>query len=103
MLIRPVRERALLNALLVLQSLAALVLQAVGVGSAAMLALSAGPLFGALALDAVIASNDGNPTLLAYGLGQIMPLLTGAQLAGITLDVFVPLVRRLHFLYFPEW
>ena len=95
MLIKPVRERALLNALLVLQSLFALVLQAAGVGSAAMLALSAGPLLGALALDAVVASTNGNPSLLAYGLGQIMPLLTGAQLAAITLDVFVPLVRPL--------
>lgn len=96
--IAPVRERTLLDALLVLQSTLALAIQAAGVGSAAMLALNAAPLLGALVVGAVLAPNHGEPSLLAYVLGQIVPLLTGAQLAATTLDVFVPLVRPSCFL-----
>jgi hypothetical protein len=58
-----------------------------------MLALNAAPLLGALVVDGLFGARDGVPSLLAYALGQVFPLLTGAQLAAHTLDIFVPLVR----------
>ena len=86
-----VAERSVLSALLLMQSGGALALQLLGIGSACFLFLSAVALFVALSLDALLNPNIV-VSLWTYGLGLLVPLLTGTQMTCIVLDVFVPLV-----------
>lgn len=86
-----VAERDVLSALLLMQSGGALALQLFGIGSACFLFLTAGGIFIALSLDALLNPNIA-VSLWTYALGLLVPLLTGTQMTYIVLDVFVPLV-----------
>jgi hypothetical protein len=94
--VRTEDERNMLTALLLMQSGSALALQLLGIGSAYFLFVSAVPLFGALALDALLDRGGRLVSLWTYALGMSVPLLSGTRMACITLDVFVPLVCSSH-------
>lgn len=60
---------------------------------------SAVPLLVAVSLNALFASGPkGQISLVTYGAGLIMPLITGFQILAATIDVFVPLVSPSSFL-----
>jgi len=88
-------ERTVFTALLLLLSGGAFVVQMLGIGSAALLFISALPLFVALLVDRAINDSATNVHLLAYALGQISPLTTGTHALCIIFDVFVPLTGRM--------
>jgi hypothetical protein len=90
------KERNVLTALLLMQSGGALAVQLIGLGSAYFLFINAVPLFVALSLDALLSRGSGVVSLWTYALGMLMPLFTGAKMACIVFDVFVPLVCFLH-------
>jgi hypothetical protein len=81
------------TALLLTYSISAFVLQMAGIGSAAVLYLTAMPLFVALVLEAAIRGGSSPVSMWVYALGQLTPLLTGTQMTCTIFDVFVPLVR----------
>jgi Zn-dependent M28 family amino/carboxypeptidase len=88
------KERNVLTALLLMQSGGALAVQLIGLGSAYFLFINAVPLFVALSLDALLSRGSGVVSLWTYALGMLMPLFTGAKMACIVFDVFVPLTGR---------
>ena len=92
-----VYERTMFTSLLVIMSFGAVVLQLAGIGSAAMLFMTALPLFGALVLDKIINKSSSNVHLVTYVLGQIVPLLAGTEVVLTVFDVFVPLVSSYMF------
>ncbi|TFK48370.1 hypothetical protein OE88DRAFT_1684387 [Heliocybe sulcata] len=95
-LIGPISEHTVLASLLLVQSFLAMVIQLVGVGSAAMFFVTSVPLFVALVLDAIKVTRAGDGVgMWTYALGQVMPLLTGTQVVATVLDVFVPLTGRI--------
>ena len=99
-----VREKTVFTALLIAQTGLAFLIQALGVGSAALFFLSGLPLCFALLLNYLVVPNP-EVSLLAYAVGQAIPLSTGVQLAVAILDVFVPLVsyvRYTHYLNYPS-
>ncbi|KZT25302.1 hypothetical protein NEOLEDRAFT_1178422 [Neolentinus lepideus HHB14362 ss-1] len=95
-LIGHVPEHTVITSTLLVQSFFALVLQLLGVGSAAMFFLTSAPLFVALVLDTLKITRTGDGvSLWTYALGQLLPLLTGTQTIATVLDVFVPLTGRI--------
>lgn len=71
-------------------------MQFAGIGSAGIFFLSSVPLFVGISLNALVGGGGGRRVpLWLYAFGQVMPLLSGAQVMGATLDVFVPLVSSL--------
>ena len=91
-------ERITLNAILVIQSLSAFAIQLAGIGSAAILFVSAFPLFLVLVGDRVLTgtgmtTKGKRVSLWAYALGQWFPLLGGSMLLVPVVEFFVPLVR----------
>jgi hypothetical protein len=114
LLFPPISERSMFTSILILQSLGALTLQMIGIGSAAIFYLSALPLFLAMGINdylvpgiprkAVNAAKKGagaaanGPTeqggisLWTYALGQASPLLVGTQILVGVCEFFVPLV-----------
>ncbi|KAI0032979.1 hypothetical protein K488DRAFT_48677 [Vararia minispora EC-137] len=95
LLLDTVHERTMFTALLLLLTVGACGLQLVGIGSAAMLFVSGLPLFCALLLDRLVSTSPIGVSLLAYALGQIVPILTGTQIICSVFDVFVPLTGRI--------
>lgn len=91
-----VREKTIFTALLLSQTGLAWGIQSLGVGSAALFFLSGLPLYLAMVLNSLVAS-DPDVSLWTYALGQVIPLSTGVQLSYEVLNVFVPLVRVQHF------
>ncbi|KAH8813685.1 hypothetical protein DL96DRAFT_501140 [Flagelloscypha sp. PMI_526] len=92
-----VTERELLSAVLVLQSAFACVLQALDIGSAALLVLNAAPLFIVIFAFSHLAP-PGKPvpiTLAMYAAAGAVPLYNGALVLIPTLEVFVPLTGRI--------
>jgi hypothetical protein len=57
--------------------------------------VSALPLALSLIINRFLVDNQDEINLWAYGLGQLMPLLTGAEAFFTALDVFVPLTGRM--------
>ena len=92
------KEHNILTALLLMQSGGTLALQLLGLGSAYFLFINAVPLFVAISLDALLNRGSRVVSLWTYALGMLMPLFTGAKMACIVFDVFVPLVCSLHFI-----
>ncbi|THH08417.1 hypothetical protein EW146_g8997 [Bondarzewia mesenterica] len=94
LLVAQLPERTMFTALLLTQSAFAFAIQMIGIGSSAMLYMTALPLFFALLLDHVFTGGSGPVSLWTYALGQLTPLLTGTQLICTVFDVFVPLSGR---------
>lgn len=93
-LLGPVSEHAILRSILLLEAIAALGVQMMGIGSAAIFFLSALPLLFVLLInDLVMGKGRKEIMLLTYGLGQFFPLLGGMMLLVPVVEVFVPLVR----------
>jgi hypothetical protein len=78
--------------MLLMQSFAALGIQLINIGSAALFFLNAVPVLAALLLNPLLSSNPNEISMATYFLGQIFPLLTSSLLTIPTLEVFVPLV-----------
>lgn len=78
-----------------MQSFAALGIQLINIGSAALFFLNAVPVLVALLLNPLFSSNPSEISMATYFLGQIFPLLTSSLLTIPTLEVFVPLVSTL--------
>jgi len=93
LIIGSTQERAMFSALLLTHSIGAFVVQMAGIGSAAMLYLTAMPLFVSLALERAVRGGSSPVSLWTYALGQLTPLLTGTQVICAIFDFFVPLVR----------
>ncbi|KAH7923703.1 hypothetical protein BV22DRAFT_1068281 [Leucogyrophana mollusca] len=89
-----IHEKTIFSSLLLVQSFLAAALQLAGIGSSAMFFLSALPIFLSLIINGLVAEGD-NVSLWTYVVGQVVPLLTGTQLAAATLVVFVPLTGRI--------
>jgi hypothetical protein len=92
-------ERASYHAVLLLQAVAASGLQLVGIGSAALFFISAAPQLVALLLNPLFGDKSTSAerqkeeiSLVTYGLGQFLPLMTGALVYFPVMEVFVPLV-----------
>jgi hypothetical protein len=92
-------EKASYHAVLLLQAVAASGLQLIGVGSAALFFISAAPQLLALLVNPLFASGSnsagkqkGEISLVTYGLGQFLPLMTGGLVYFPVMEVFVPLV-----------
>ncbi|KAH7910240.1 hypothetical protein BJ138DRAFT_132560 [Hygrophoropsis aurantiaca] len=94
LLVGRVHEKTMFSSLLLAQSFLAAALQLAGIGSGAMFFLSALPVFISLIVNGFIEEGD-RVSLWAYALSQVVPLLTGTQLASATLVVFVPLTGRI--------
>lgn len=77
---------------LLMQSFFSVLIQMLGVGSAAIFYLSALPLFFSLVVNAFI-TGEGDISLWTYALGQANPLFTGTLMITAVSEVFVPLVR----------
>ena len=75
------------SALLLTHSIGAFVVQMAGIGSAAMLYLTAMPLFVSLALERAVRGGSSPVSLWTYALGQLTPLLTGTQVICTTVDI----------------
>jgi len=90
-----IREHTLFTSLVLVQAFLAIGLQLAGLGSAAIYYLSALPLALALIINRFLVDTPDEIQLLTYGLGQLMPLLTGSQVILTALDVFVPLTGRI--------
>ena len=89
-----VSEKSLLQALLLLNSLLAIVLQLVGIGSAILFFAAGLSIFAGLLVDAI--KGGEHPSLLVYAFGQFIPFLYGTELFVIVSDIFVPLVSSLY-------
>ena len=96
-----VSEHTIFSSLVLMQSFTALVIQLLGIGSAALFFISAFPLFIALLLNPLLLSLEGGRgagarkeiALSTYALGQVLPLYGGVLLLVPIVEVFVPLVR----------
>ena len=97
-LVGEVHEQSVFTALLLIQAFVALTVQLVGIGSAAIFFLTALPLFVVLALNPLFVGSNQRISLWTYGLGQILPSLSGSLLLLGVVEVFVPLVSFLHVL-----
>ncbi|KAF8972707.1 hypothetical protein BDZ97DRAFT_1649998 [Flammula alnicola] len=94
-LVGEVHEQSVFTALLLMQTLMALAIQMINIGSAAIFFLSALPLFIVFALNQLFAGSNHRLSLWTYGVGQMLPSLTGTLLLlGVT-EVFVPLTGRI--------
>lgn len=96
-LIGEVHEQSVFNALLLIEAFLAVAIQLVNIGSAAIFFLAALPLFVALALNPLFAGSNTRLSLWTYGLGSILPSLTGTLLLLGVVEVFVPLVNDIPF------
>lgn len=88
-------ERTLLHAQLLVFAFYACLLQALGVGSAVIFAISGAGLFVGVGFDVlVLFLRDGTEhvPLITYAVGQVLPQLFGAVVFYTTVDIFVPLV-----------
>ncbi|EMD39116.1 hypothetical protein CERSUDRAFT_104381 [Gelatoporia subvermispora B] len=90
-----VREQTVFKSVFLLQAFLAILLQSLGVGSAAVFFLSALPLSASLIFNAFLNNFEDNVSLLTYVLGQFTPISLGTQIFCGTLDVFVPLTGRM--------
>ncbi|KAJ7736555.1 hypothetical protein DFH07DRAFT_905762 [Mycena maculata] len=89
-------EKTVYAATLLLQSSAALGIQLLNVGSAAMFFISGLPIFIALLVnDLLLTTRKGEVSLWVYALGQFLPLMTGTLIMVPTVEVFVPLTGRM--------
>ncbi|KIY51748.1 hypothetical protein FISHEDRAFT_36479 [Fistulina hepatica ATCC 64428] len=93
--IGPLNEEALFDALLILQSGCAYLIQLLNIGSAAMYFIMAVPTFAAVLTNRFLRTSDGRISLWAYAIGGAMPLNTGVQLLLPILEVFTPLSGRM--------
>lgn len=101
----PTHERALLLATIALQSLIALNVQVVfNAGSAALLFVSALPMFGAVCVEEVVTrlsvgkeagGKDGRVPLWVYALGMASPFMTGTLMMLGVIEFFAPLTGRM--------
>lgn len=96
-LVGEVHEQSVFTALLLIESFLAIAIQLVNIGSAAIFFLAALPLFVALALNPLFAGSNSRMSLWTYGLGSILPSLTGTLLLLGVVEVFVPLVNDIPF------
>ncbi|KAF9475846.1 hypothetical protein BDN70DRAFT_953709 [Pholiota conissans] len=94
-LVGEVHEQSVFTALLLIQAFLAVGIQLVNIGSAAIFFLAALPLFIVLALNSLFAPSGHQLSLWAYGLGSLLPSLTGTLLLLGVLEVFVPLTGRI--------
>ncbi|KAF8201539.1 hypothetical protein BJ912DRAFT_1019472 [Pholiota molesta] len=90
-----VHEQSVFTALLLIESFLAIAIQLVNIGSAAIFFLAALPLFVALALNPLFVGSNSRMSLWTYGLGSILPSLTGTLLLLGVVEVFVPLTGRI--------
>ncbi|TFK20267.1 hypothetical protein FA15DRAFT_673638 [Coprinopsis marcescibilis] len=92
-----VHEQTLFTSMLLMQTFAALAIQLLGIGSAALFFMNSVPIFIVLLLNPLLSSNPKarEISMGTYFLGQIFPLLTGSLLSIPTLEVFVPLTGRM--------
>ncbi|KAI0684198.1 hypothetical protein BC835DRAFT_1523949 [Cytidiella melzeri] len=90
-----VREVTIMTSMLLVQASLALLVQWLGVGSAALFFLSSLALFVGLAVNSLITKPGQDVSLLAYTIVQSIPLTTGAQMMFNVLEVFVPLTGRM--------
>ncbi|KIM39558.1 hypothetical protein M413DRAFT_447037 [Hebeloma cylindrosporum] len=90
-----VHEQSVFTALLLIQAFFALAVQLVNIGSAAIFFLTALPLFVVLALNPLFVGSNQRISLWTYGLGQILPSLSGSLLLLGVVEVFVPLTGRI--------
>ena len=91
-LVGEVHEQSVFTALLLIQAFVALSVQLANIGSAAIFFLTALPLFVVLALNPLFVGSNQRISLWTYGLGQILPSLSGCLLLLGVVEVFVPLV-----------
>jgi hypothetical protein len=89
-------EETMLNVVLLILSLLALGIQLAGIGSAAVMFLSAFPLFIVLLANRVLGrltnGSGSRVSLWVYALGQTLPALGGTMLTVPVIEFFVPLV-----------
>ncbi|KAJ3987857.1 hypothetical protein F5890DRAFT_661352 [Lentinula detonsa] len=93
-----VTELRAYHATLLVQSFLALLIQLLGVGSAALFFLNAASLWVGLAVTALfglISVRAERVSLLTYALSSFIPLFLGSTSAYLTLEVFVPLTGRI--------
>ena len=83
----------MLFSVLFMQSGAALGIQLLGVGSAALLFLEAWPLFVILTGWKTFSGKGNTVPILVYGLAQFFPVMMGLLLYFPVTEVFIPLVR----------
>ena len=89
----PVSEQTIFDSLLLVQTVSALIVQSLGIGSAALFFLMAVPLFAALVLNPVFTwGKKGEISLVTYGIGSSSSVLTGTMLLLAVVEFFVPLV-----------
>jgi hypothetical protein len=94
-------EQTTLKAIIVLQSLSKLTIQLAGIGSAAIMFMSAFPLFLVLVENRLLTGHGSGKanrkkksvSLWVYALGQCFLLLGGTMLLVPVVEFFVPLVR----------
>jgi hypothetical protein len=98
-LVGEVHEQSVFTALLLIESFLAIAIQLVNIGSAAIFFLAALPLFVALALNPLFVGSNSRMSLWTYGLGSILPSLTGTLLLLGVVEVFVPLVNDIPFVH----
>ncbi|KAF7968545.1 hypothetical protein HWV62_30167 [Athelia sp. TMB] len=98
-LIGPISEHTMFTSLLLFQSILALGVQYLGVGSAGLFFFTAVPLAISLAINALMSAGakgkKGQVSIWTYALAQISPLMLGSQVMCAVLDVFVPLTGRI--------
>ncbi|KAG6810478.1 hypothetical protein H0H92_011713 [Tricholoma furcatifolium] len=94
-LVGPTNERNIWGALLLLQAGVTYLLQAQGIGSAAIFFLSATPILFALFVNPVLSGSTNKISLGTYALGQAFPLFGGVLLLVPVIEVFVPLTGRM--------
>lgn len=95
-LIGEIHEQSVFTAMLLIQAFFAVAIQMANIGSAAIFFLIALPLFVALLLNPVFVGSNKRISLWTYGLGQLLPALTGSLLILGVVEVFVPLVSCLY-------
>ncbi|PPQ63101.1 hypothetical protein CVT24_005812 [Panaeolus cyanescens] len=94
-LVGEVHERSVFTALLLIQSVIAVAVQLLNVGSAALFFLLALPIFVALFLNPLFTGTNRRISLFTYAVGQLLPIVTGTMLILGVADVFVPLAGRI--------
>ncbi|KAH8104118.1 hypothetical protein BXZ70DRAFT_924624 [Cristinia sonorae] len=95
LLVGRVREQSMFTSLLLLNAVAACVVQFIGIGSAAVFFIVGLPLFLSLILNTFITKPGEDVSLWTYALASFVPLTIGCQMIFVTLDVFVPLTGRM--------
>lgn len=98
-LVGPVSEYTLFTTLLLMQTGTAFVVQVMGIGSAALFFVSALCLFFVLAINPLVTGSSQKISLVTYGLGQAMPLLTGVLFLLPIIEIFVPLVGDFSYMH----